>query len=425
MELQIFNKITFLKNYFLDLCSFKTGALGLILVTLFTADFISKYFSFPETVFKHAAAVAKLFLQLIIIILIFRRNNKRSIEILIRTSVFFLIFLLGHIYLKSENALSERIYLNLKILDWYIFIFILSAGYYAYMDGENSKKSNETLFKTLEVIYIIIFCSVIIGFLFEIEIFKAYYLGNRFGYNGILRNATHASYVFMLYILYFYYKRINYPNLKNKIFFYSTFLISILLSTKAILLFIILFCFYILFKRKSKRLLALFVTFLFLGIINYQWIIENVIRKYFNILYQLYLERGITTMLFSYRNESISKYFLPYLKENWSLSNYLFGGAEFNFHRTEFELIDLFWFFGIFGMMYFIWLFHKFILPFVYLVKYVPILIILLISFLAGSFFSSVPVMTILFVIILSLKGNSAHQVENNLKTRNVLMPKV
>lgn len=425
MELQIFNKITFFKNYFSELFDFKTGSLGLILLTLFIADFISKYFSFPEIVLKHAAAVAKLFLQIIIIILIFRRNNKRSIEILIKTSVLFLIFVLGHIFLKSEIVLSGRIYSNLKVLDWYIFIFILSAGYNAYINGENSKKSNETLFKTLEVIYIITFFSVIIGVLFEIKIFKAYYFGNRFGYNGILRNATHASYIFMLYICYFYYKQINHPNLKNKIFFYSTFLISILLSTKAILLFIILFCFYVFIKRKSKKLFAIFVTSLFLVIINYQWIIENIIRKYFNVLYQLYLERGLTTMLFSYRNESISKYFSPYIKENWSLLNYLVGGAEFNFHRTEFELIDLFWFFGIFGTMYFIWMFHKFIFPFTYLIKYVPLLFIVFISFLAGSFFSSVPVMTILFVIMLYLKQDSSLHIENNLKTTNVLMPKV
>lgn len=424
MELQIFNKITYFKNYFSDLFNFKSGTLGLILLILFTVDFISKYFSFPETVLKYVAALAKLLLQLIIIILIFNRNNKRSIEILSKTCVLFLTFVIGHIFLKSEIDLSERLYLNLKVLDWYIFIFILSAGYYAYVDGKNSKKANEILFKTLEIIYIINFFSVIIGLFFEIEIFKAYYLGDRFGFNGILRNATHASYIFMLYICYFYYKQINYPNLKNKIFFYSTFLVSIILSTKAILLFMIFFCFYIFFKRKSKKLFAIFVTFLFFGIINYQWIIENIIRKYFNVLYQVYIEKGITTMLFSYRNESISKYFLPYIKKNWSSSNYIFGGAEFNFHRTEFEFLDLFWFFGIFGMMYFIWMFHKFIFPFYYLIKYLPILIIVLISFLAGSFFSSVPVMTILFVIILYLKRNSSHHIENNLKSGNVLIPK-
>lgn len=425
MELQIFTKITPFKNYCSELFDFKTGILGLLLVALFTADFISKYFSYPETIFKYTSAVVKLFLQIIIIILVSYRNSKQSIEILKKISILFLIFLIGHFFMKSETALIERIYSNLKVLDWYIFIFVLAAGYYATTDEKNSKKSNEILFKTFEVIYVLNLLSIIIGLFFEIEIFKAYYSGNRFGYNGILRNATHASYIFMLYMSYFYYKQINYPYLKNKILFYSTFLISLLLATKAILLFIILFCFYILFKRKSRKLIVVFSITLIFILINYQWIIENILKQYFDVLYQLYLNRGITTMLFSLRNESITKYLLPYVSENWTFINYLFGGSEFNLHRTEFEFLDLIWFFGIFGTIYFIWLFHKFILSFSQLINFAPILLIIIISFLAGSFFSSVPVMTVLFVVIIYLKQNNSQHFQNNVKTQTVLMAKV
>jgi hypothetical protein len=114
-------------------------------------------------------------------------------------------------------------------------------------------------------------------------------------------------------------------------------------------------------------------------------------------------KKGMLTMLFSYRNLLFTDCFIPYITENWTLLNFIFGGAEFNLYRTELELIDLFWFFGVFGSAIYLYLLNNYFLDIKNLIKIKPVMFIFFISLLAGSFLSSVPVMTFLFVLLFLL----------------------
>ncbi len=128
-------------------------------------------------------------------------------------------------------------------------------------------------------------------------------------------------------------------------------------------------------------------------------------KIYYPVLYSVYKENDVFTMLFSLRNISFSQNFIPYIKNNWTFINYLFGGAEFNKHRVEFEIVDFFWFFGIVGTIIFFYIINKCVIRFKSILEYKPIIIIIFITNLAGSFFSSVPVITFFYVLILYVKN--------------------
>lgn len=41
---------------------------------------------------------------------------------------------------------------------------------------------------------------------------------------------------------------------------------------------------------------------------------------------------------------------MSYITEKWSFANYFIGGIDFNRVRVEFEIVDIFLFFGIIGI---------------------------------------------------------------------------
>jgi hypothetical protein len=144
-------------------------------------------------------------------------------------------------------------------------------------------------------------------------------------------------------------------------------------------------------------------------IYNFDFIIQNVLKPHFKVLFDVYIDKGLFTMLFSYRNESIELLFIPYVKNHWDITNIFFGGAEFNFFRTELEVIDFIWFFGFFGTILYFFFWNKYIYSLKKIIQHSPYLIILLISIIAGSFFSSVPVITFLAVLNLYLSDENSN----------------
>ena len=395
-----------LSSDILDIFNLKKGVLGICLLSLFILDFISKCSFYYAPQCQDVSSIIKFVFQIIIIFLIVIKKDVLTTKILSYFFFFFFFFLLGHFFLKSNNTFMTRILGNIRVLNWYLFIFIISAGTKFYLqDSTNCKQHKKQLFDAFELIFYINSIFIIIGFAFNLFIFLAYPTSNRFGYIGLLRNVTHASYIYMIFITFFYYKYTATKSRYNLILLYSSVLICFLIATKALILFITLFAFYIIFSKKLWRMLLVFSFGIITLFYHFDFIIQNILKPHFKVLYDVYMDKGLFTMLFSFRNESIELLFIPYVKEHWNIGNVLFGGAEFNRFRTELEVIDFLWFFGVLGTILYFIFWNRYVFSFKNIIKHKPYLIIFLISIVAGSFFSSIPVISFLVVLNLYLSN--------------------
>jgi hypothetical protein len=393
-----------LSRSILDVFNVKKGVLGICLLSLFILDFINKCSSYLIPQFQELSSIIKFFFQVTILVFIFLKKDFNTIKNLTYLSFLVIVFLLGQFFLNPHNLFIFRVLNNIKILNWFLFIFIITAGIKSYLkNSTNREQKKEQLFNAFELVFYINSLFILIGFVFNLFIFTAYPASNRFGYIGLLRNVTHTSYIYMIFITYFYYKYRGNKNNYNYILLISAILICFLIATKALILFNLLFILFIIAANKLWRIFIVFIIGIIALIYHFDFIIQNVLKIHFKVLYDVYIDKGLFTMLFSYRNESIELLFIPYVKNHWETANVFFGGAEFNFFRTELEIIDFVWFFGVFGTLLYFFFWHKYIFSFKKIIQHTPYLIILIISIIAGSFFSSVPVVTFLAVLNLYL----------------------
>lgn len=391
-----------------------------LFVMFFFIDFVSKTFVNISNVFIHTSVVFKAIFQLFIIVFALVNYDIKLKKLYFFLFILFLSFIAGNFFSLNNTHFIERIINNFKVFSWYMFPFFIIVGWFYIKKANNFTALTNNLFKAFELVFLINCIFIFIGLFFDISLFKAYPFG-RFGFIGLLRNVSHSSYIFMIFVTYFLIK------IKNKPIFYNYFLlllsvfVCVVLATKAILLFLFLLLFFYTIKFSIKTSIAVLLVLSFivyLNINNLHYILET----YFPVIINVFNNKGLLTMLFSYRNISLTDCFLPYISDNWILLNYFFGGAEFNLFRTELELFDLFWFFGIFGASLYLYLFNNFFISFKNIYNVKPLFFIFFISLFAGSFFSSVPVMTFLFVLVVYIDRYIPYQknVKNFEKSNNL-----
>jgi hypothetical protein len=373
--------------------------LGFLFALFYVSDFISKI---NENQLRNTSLYLKLIFGIIIIFYVLKEKNEIGFKIFKHIFLLFTVFIIGQLIIKAPFFL-DRVENNFKIFTWYIYIFLLYAAYNTYSNRSNNiNNSKQILFFCFESIFVLNTILIFVGWLFNICPFKSYYLTERFGYNGLIRNATHASYIYIIFTTYFYYKSTIEKGIKNHIYLFISIFSSFFIGTKACFVFLFFIFFYHL--NKMNIWFKILIPFLFLVFSEKIKITLIFLLKKNQFMYNVYLKKGLWTMLFSTRDLSINSYLIPYIKNKWRLLNFFFGGAEFDKHRTEFELIDLFWFFGIIGIIFYFFIFNKYAFNIYKLYNYPLVIFILMTSLLAGSFFSSVSVMTYFFILLIYLK---------------------
>ncbi|WP_299108156.1 hypothetical protein [uncultured Winogradskyella sp.] len=375
---------------------------SLILFAFYFSEFISKYLKFSNFDFTRVSGVVKLLVEIFLCGYIFIYKKEFSKQLLKGIVLFTMFYILGQFFLLKESFLN-RLVLNLYTLNSYVFVFIL---YYAFKpinktDRIIAKKQLSYLDTTIKGIFIINAFAILIGFIFNLDLFKTYIgFSNRFGYNGLFLHASHSSYIYIILIMYFFASYLNKKTNINFIFLLCSIVFSFMIGTKTIYLFNLLFLLYLLYTS-VKRIYALFILFA-IGIFimfTYSFGIQ-IFKDNFYVLHKVYQNHGILTMLFSYRDINVTDGFVPYIHKNWSVINYIFGGAEFNNFRTEIEIVDLYWFLGFLGTFIYLKIFYNKILSELLRIKKLrfPMIAFLLCGLLSGSFFTNVPILPYLII---------------------------
>ena len=366
-----------------------TYSFSILLMFLFLTE---AYFKITLYLTSHKILllqVTKGFILINVLIYMFLKKTKALKGVFL----FFVCFIIGQCSLKNGFNTNVMVAFFKQI-----FLLIMLLFFFHCKIRRNQKKNFFDFFE-----YLILFNSIIIivGFLFDLKIFKSY-SGERFGYNGFFITSGTGSYVYCITLI-FLLKKYNdkvLKNIRNLIIVFSMFLVG----TKVSYLFLFFFFFVYLWGYTNLNKIYLLSFFSALGVLTlYMFFFK------YSLFNKIRLEDGFVSSLMSYRDELLLNDTLPSIKKNWKFFNYLFGGIDVLSTRSQIELVDVFYSSGIIGGLLYYYLFFKLFLIFNVNIYINFILIItFIIILLAGNFFSY-PSLAI-YVVILREHLNSYEQ---------------
>lgn len=336
----------------------------------------------------------KLALLIYLITYIVKYKLWRHVNILY-VVVFGVISFLGQIILADGDLkiVYENIYDNGFTFAAFTFLplFIIVINH---LEVQTIVESNINMLKLLALINIPI---VIVAAIFEIHLFKSYF--HRFGFEGIFPCQASASYFYILTILIYYVEYIVKKERGIYIFLHSIF--ALLIGTKVIWLFLAILLFiHAFFLSKGRRAFFLRVfIFVSAAIVVYMFPnIKKLIIGFFPHGPSLNDDRGFISVLMSERDLYLEKANL-FINEYWSWANYFFGGTNVVVTRVEMEMVNMFLFSGLFGVIvYGCFLKRNFFVANQQNIKTLLFFVVLFLSFFTGGVFYSVFVSTLFYI---------------------------
>ena len=380
-----------------------------LLISVFLFDFITKvHVIYDLKGFIRYSAIPKLVIELLLVCFLLKNFFKAKVNIyyliLISVSVFF-----GTLFVEHDLDF-DFIYRKGYTLNKYLFSFILASVILS-INIENQKKTINTIEKTILIIGILNSIFIIIGLMTNTELFRSYPHSLRFGFNGFFVKTSETSYLYILLIIstYYYYKKTS----KGSFLCLYFILISLLIGTKVIWFFLF-FLVMIHFLLNSRRVVRIFFKIYFvlvsIIVIFKGELITNFIVNSFSFGPKLFKEHGLITVLTSKRDLLfISTY--DYVIENWTIINYLLGGIDNKKYGVEFELIDIFAFFGIIGSVLFsilinrVYRFHLFDR-----LKLILFIYFFMVVFSAGNFFTSIICSSFAFIVFFKMNDYNEYK---------------
>jgi len=371
---------------------------SLLVIIFYFSEAVSKIFIFYEGHKWTLPRYIKLsFLIFFVAYLIFK-----NLKTLVGPIVLALVFITGQLFL--EDAWQNQIIVSFSKYLFPVFLFLF------FNDYKFPKLAKKNLIKTFDFILMLNSSLILLGFIFEIGLFKTY-SGQRFGYNGLFLASSTGSYAYSLTILGYLFR------FKNKLFFnykaLLTILAGLLIGTKSfyLALFVALLSyifFYSDLSSKQKRALFIGAIGLVASVFYYFFFVSGEFNEIRN-------ELGLVDAILSFRNSLLTNQLLPFIDQNWSVPNYLFGGITDLHTRSQMAFIDVFYFWGILGGIFYLYIYFKSYLtvkiskPEIY---YFPI--ILIIAFLGGNFFfnASTAIYLLIFREIIHLQKNTEKPIQ-------------
>jgi hypothetical protein len=326
-------------------------------------------------------------------VFIFLKNYKQIKKEILLIALLCGVYLIGQISLGcNDNLFNNFEYLNNSI---FIFLFII---FYNTINLDYIEKQKTLMY--YEWIVIINSTAIILGFLFSIKYFTTYH-GVRFGYNGFLMKPSYASYFYMVSVFYFMHQVFIIKKKKFALLF-LVLIAAILTGTKAAILSIILCGIHVILRAKlySNNFFLIIVSSIVLTAFLFRKYLSVVLYPKVELFEPIIEEHGIFTALFSFRNLILQDSLIPYIQSQWSFTNYLFGGMGNILIKSGFDLIDLFYFFGIIGSLIYLKIAYKVF----YIHKpskdyYYFILIMVIIMSLGGNLFYNSSVAVLLCIV--------------------------
>ena len=362
---------------------FKTNyCLVLILSLLVAGDTFTKFYLNSNLNISWAV---KLIISILLLVSLFLFNKNSFILI----SILFWMISLGMV-LNFQNDFTQKISLFFEYISGIIFFNFLIIN-----------QNKALLSKILIIIFSFYTITVLIAGLFEIDFLRTYN-ALRYGYMPLFSSQNEFSFI-MITIVVFYYK-----NWLEKKEFYGFLLLilslaaSLIIGTKVVYLFLIIFINYIIIINLQLKKIILFYVLILITLFYFKDYLFLFLENKFEIFVDLYHEKGLF--------DTISSLRVSYLQDrlicqtsNMKPLNYLFGGLTIPC-LTEMSFFDVFLFFGLIGGVMYGYLYVRLVIKRLSLDLFGAIFIssITLLSMVAGYYFenfsSQIYTISVLFI---------------------------
>ncbi len=305
------------------------------------------------------------------------------------------LFILSAIFGIGQLTISNP-------FEWSVFIYFLKYLFPIVVFGFFTVQTATPKLKLLNFFeFILIFNSVLVlvGLIFEIRYFQTY-TGGRFGYNGLMVTSATSTYFYITGMCYFLAR--HQKNVIKNWKFWFVVLSGLVVGTKSIALALMAIgLFYIIkyvYSKIFKWSLLSIIIVASMGFAYYLFFINPIFQS-------IRVNNGLLTSFLSLRDQLFMEKTLPYIQENWGFWNFLFGGVSDFELRPQMEIVDIIFFWGIVGSCCYGYFYFKSFFQFkIYDVFIFFVLILLLIiSFLAGNFFYNASVAIYLVILRESL----------------------
>lgn len=377
-------------------------------IILFLSFFISEAiykFLIDQNLYQFRVAGGLKFIAQIGMITVILKNHKTNNLIIKLLGLLCMFFVIGQFSLpQSHQSFMHIEYLNNSI---FIFITLLFFNNLKLTSGQKNKALD-----VYEAVVIINSIAIIIGFVFSISYLKTYN-GIRFGYDGFLIKSSYASYFYLMAMFYFAHKCIILKKI-NTLVLVTIVTAAVITGTKANLLGLALLIPYIIIRKKlfiKTKFWIVFILTIIPLIVFYQQI-ANYLMVTSNVFEDIINNNGLTTVLFSFRNEILTDQLIPFISKNWTVSNFLFGGLGDIMIKSGLDFIDLVYYFGVVGALLYLLIFKRIIktykfnfnFDFLYFIS-----IIAVVAALGGNFFYNSSV-AIIFVALMFYFEMNTHE---------------
>jgi len=361
------------------------------------SDFATKlaYYYFKYSFYRYSGSV-KLIFEILMVLLILIYSKKSMLKTSIVAIGLTIAFIIGQ-YVSSNSynlkfeIFSGSIYFFNRYT--YILIFILFVN--------TIKIKKETWYRVVRFVEYFLYANaipILLGIIFNFEIFRSYSYSERFGYNGFLSKPGESSYIYICIIIINYYLLVsNKTSLyRNKLLFFIV--CSCFLGQKKMFLFLILlFIFHIIFIAKQRKYLRLLLLpIVILGGLFWKNPLTLAI-KISPFWKGIYENEGLLGALTSNRNVLLMDA-MDYIKLKWNSLNYIFGGLDIQKFKVEFECIDLYLFLGVFGVLYYFYIIYQFTLKKDFLMKSLIVLAFAT-SFVSGGLILNITPILLLYIV--------------------------
>ncbi len=286
--------------------------------------------------------------EIIFLILLWVKGVKRSFLLMILG--FAIIPIVGYtLYLFSTDTVLNfnHLFQLFKEGNKYVFPMLLFVA----IQSLNFKWEDIRI--TFESIFILSALIVLVAFAFDLSYFHTYG-GYRFGFKPPFSTQNEITFFWMIGITYFGTAALKAKNFKHTVPLILLLFASLILGTKAIMLFLLCYSFFIFFIIKqislNQKLIGIGISILGLCVFAY-------FSGIFSFFYRIYEEQGLIYSITSKRSLLFEQKVFTLL-EDWKWYNIFIGGTFVEMPVTEMGLVDLYLFGGIIGtILYFILLF--------------------------------------------------------------------
>lgn len=328
---------------------FKMNLLAMILAVSLSLDIVNYFVDKIEglTLENSISFYFKGFVQFFLIVYLFVKNIKRYLLWIVVGLLIIPLFWLCNYYFIGKIGFND-FFTIIRFTTKFFYSIIL---YIFITSLPNIFKRNA--FVLFEWIYILSALLVVFSFIFSLSFFSTYGL-DRFGYKPLIASQNEASFWWVIGVVYFFRKYDLNSNILNLAILVLVSIGSILLGTKAVVLFFLFFIFYLVLFSSIQlriRVLGCFAIVMFLVVFLY-------FSGIFEYFFRLYKEQGLYISLTSYRSLLVKER-VPEILSNWSWSNYLFGGVSSIRRLTEMDIVDIFLLMGVVGLIGYVFLLTK------------------------------------------------------------------